>query len=63
MAELTVKDLLRLEADGIITYDAHLQQDVLVVAPILCALCDNSHAYELLFNHQGRTRKFAGCAW
>ena len=29
MAEPTVKDLLRLEADGIITYDAHLQQDVL----------------------------------
>jgi len=48
MAEPTVKDLLRLEADGIITYDAHLQQDVLVVAPVLCALCDSSHAYELL---------------
>ena len=58
MAEPIVKDLSRLETHGIIVYDAHLKRDVLVVAPVLCALCDNPRAAELL-NHQGSTtRKF-----
>ena len=58
MADPIVKDLLRLETQGIVAYDAHLKQDVLVVAPVLCALCDNPRAAELL-NHQGSTtRKF-----
>jgi len=58
MAEPIVKDLSRLETHGIIAYDAHLKRDVLVVAPVLCTLCDNPRAAELL-NHQGSTtRKF-----
>lgn len=49
-----VEDLYRLETEGIITYDAHLKEDVLVVAPVLCVLCDNVRASEIT-NHRGST--------
>ena len=53
-----VEDLIGLEMDGIIVYDAYLKQEVLAVAPVLCILGDNPRASELL-NHQGSTaRKF-----
>ena len=35
-------------------YDAYLQREVLVVAPVLCILADNSRSSELL-NHMGST--------
>ena len=49
-----VQDLSRLETQGIVVYDTLLGQGVLVVAPILCALCDNPRSAEML-NHQGST--------
>ena len=53
-----VEDLFRLETEGIVTYDAHLREDVLAVAPVLCVLCDNPRASEIT-NHRGCTaRKF-----
>ena len=42
-----VEDLFRLETEGIVTYDAHLREDVLAVAPVLCVLCDNPRASEI----------------
>ena len=58
MAPPVVEDLIGLEMDGIIAYDAYLKQEILAVAPVLCKLGDNPCASELL-NHQGSTaRKF-----
>ena len=52
MAEPLVKDLLELEENGIVTYDAYLNEEVLVVTPIICLICDNPRASELV-NHLG----------
>ena len=52
MAEPLAKDLLELEENGIVTYDACLNEDVLVVTPILCLIYDNPRASELI-NHLG----------
>ena len=52
MVEPLAKDLLELEENGIVTYDAYLKEDVLVVTPILCLICDNPRASELI-NHLG----------
>lgn len=52
MAEPLAQDLLKLETEEIVTFDADLGRDVLVVVPVLCVLCDNPRASELL-NHSG----------
>lgn len=52
MAIPIVRDLLMLEEEGLIAYDAFNKQDVLMVAPIICSLADNPRASELL-NHMG----------
>ena len=51
MAEPIVDDLLKLE-EGVIMYDAAMEQNVLVVAPVLCIMADNVRASELS-NHLG----------
>ena len=51
MAEPLVDNLLALE-NGIKVFDAHTGTNVFVVAPVLCCLCDNVRAAELL-NHLG----------
>ncbi len=38
--------------EGMEAYDAHLRRPVLVVAPVLCAICDNPRASEVV-NHMG----------
>ena len=48
-----INDLCLLEK-GICVHDAFLDTDVLVIAPVICLLCDNVRASELL-NHQGST--------
>ena len=48
-----VNDLCLLEK-GVCVYDSFLEADVLVIAPVICLLCDNVRASELL-NHQGST--------
>ena len=58
MAGAIAQDLQRFEADGIITFDAHLRKKVLVVTPVFCALCDNPRASELLSHSGSGTRKF-----
>ena len=49
--EPLVEDLLTLE-NGLKMFDACTQREVLVVAPVICCLCDNVRASELL-NHLG----------
>ena len=48
-----VEDLCMLEA-GIRVYDCFLKYEILVIAPVICWLCDNVRASELL-NHNGST--------
>ena len=58
MAVPIAEQLGDLELNGIEAFDAVLNQNVLVVAPLMCILADNPRASELL-NHLGSTaRKF-----
>ena len=57
MADALVEDLKALEG-GVRVYDAYAGTEVLLIAPVICALCDNIRAAELL-NHMGsRARMF-----
>ena len=51
MTDPIVGDLIKLE-EGVVLFDAAMQQNVLVVAPVLCILADNVRASELT-NHSG----------
>ena len=42
------EQLTALEQEGVEVYDAFLQQMVLVMAPLICIVCDNPRASELL---------------
>lgn len=35
---------MELETMGVKVYDAHLDTDVLAVAPVICVICDNPQA-------------------
>ena len=50
MIDPVIPDVVQLETTGITTYDAHMQEDVLVVAPILLGMHDNPRASEIV-NH------------
>ena len=58
MAEPIVDELLHLEREGAEVYDAHLQCSVLAVAPVLCAICDNPRASEMVNHLRGTASKF-----
>lgn len=47
MAPPFVEELKFLENNGVQTFDAHLQTTVLVVAPVICIICDNPRASEV----------------
>ena len=47
MAPPIVDELKLLETDGIVSFDAFLQVKVLVVAPVMCVICDNPRASEV----------------
>ena len=53
MSEEIVKDLNQLEK-GIVMYDSYMKQNALVLAPVICFICDNVRASELV-NHMGHT--------
>ena len=55
MTEPLVNDLLLLE-EGINMFDASLQREILLIAPVICCLCDNVRASELI-NHLGSKAK------
>lgn len=50
-----VDELQILEKEGIVAYDAHLDQEVLV-APVLCVIADNPRSSEIM-NHLGPSSK------
>jgi len=57
MASPVVEDLKILEK-GIITYDAHLKKEVLLIAPTIAILSDNPRHSELLNHAGGRANKY-----
>ena len=54
MSRPIVNDLLNLEKNGITVFDECLQCDVLLVAPVICALADNPRHSEIM-SHSGAT--------
>lgn len=52
MSEPIVKDLQMLEEEGVVVYDAATLQNVRVYAPVICLICDNGRASEVV-NHRG----------
>ncbi len=58
MADPSVNDLLVLEKEGVVMYDAYLGEDVLVIAPVLCALADNPRASDFVSHGGTSARKF-----
>lgn len=53
-----VEELVMLEENGITVYDAHEKKKVLVIAPVLCMLCDNPRASEITNNLGPGSRMF-----
>lgn len=47
MADALVDDLLLLE-EGVLVYDHAMQQKAIAISPVLCVLCDNARASELV---------------
>ena len=45
-----IAELNILDGEGIEAFDAHLKEDVIVIAPLLCIVADNPRASEVL-NH------------
>lgn len=56
MAQPLVDNLLRLELDGVVSYDVSLDMEVLVIAPVLCVLGDNPRHSEIM-SHSGSSAK------
>jgi hypothetical protein len=52
MSKPLADDLFKLETEGVLAYDAALDVEVLVIAPVLCILCDNPRHSEIM-NHAG----------
>lgn len=58
MSSCLVRDLVLLEEEGVVMYDASLKQNVLVIAPVICFICDNVRASELLNHLGGSSNRF-----
>ena len=59
MINATVEDLLVLQ-EGIFMFNAYLQQEVLVIAPVLAVMGDNPRALETARHLTGNPNKFCG---
>lgn len=55
LAEPLVDNLLKLE-EGVIMYDALLEEEVLVIAPVILIIADNPMSSDIC-NHQGSTAR------
>lgn len=58
MAEAIASELLSLDREGIEAYDAMLDQQVIVLSPLMCILADNPRALELLNHLGGSARRY-----
>ena len=64
LSEPIAQQLTALEIEGVFAFDALHQETVLVVASLMCIVCDNPRASELL-NHLGSAalKHCPRCAW
>ena len=58
MAVPLVQEFTALENEGIIAYDAFLQCNIIVVAPILSIICDNPRGAEMCSHLVAATHKY-----
>lgn len=58
MMEPLAQELTLLETDGVVVHDAFLEEEVLVVAPLLCVICDNPWASQLLNHLTGSPKRY-----
>lgn len=63
MTEAVAPELIRLEKGGTEAYDALLQQPVIVLSPLMCAVADNPRASEILNHLGGLQGDIAECVW
>lgn len=56
MAEPISEELISLESAGITVYDGFYRMEIIILSPVICAICDNPRASELC-NHLGSTAK------
>ena len=56
MSQPISDELLHLELEGTEVFDSYLQENVLVVAPLMLLMADNPRASELI-NHMGSSTK------
>ena len=54
LAEGFIEDLVKLESEGIVMYDAHLQSEILIIAPVIFIISDNPRASEIV-SHMGNS--------
>ena len=57
LASPIISDLLKLQ-EGVEMFDAFLEKDVLVLAPVIACLCDNPRASELAGHLRGNPNAF-----
>ena len=58
LAEGFVQDLLKLESEGIVVYDAHLKTNVLLLAPVIAVIGDNYRASEVVSQMGSSANRF-----
>ena len=49
--------------EGIHVYDYFLKTEILVIAPVICWLCNNVRASELLNDNGSTAVKLCRCVW
>eukprot|EP00731_Ephydatia_muelleri_P013887 Em0007g1197a len=58
MSKLIAQQLTLLETEGVVVYDAYYEENVLVIAQLLCVICDNPRASQLLKHLGGAANKY-----
>ena len=58
MSEAISIELSKIEIEGVEAFDAHLQEIVVVVSPLLCMVADNPRASEILNHLGGSARRY-----
>ena len=53
-----IAELNILDGEGIEAFDAHLKEDMIVIAPLLCIVADNPRASEVLNHLGGSARRY-----
>lgn len=58
MSEALAPELVQLEIEGTVAYDSFLNEEVLVVSPLLCIIGDNPRSSKVLNHLGGSARRY-----